>query len=150
MRDDPPILLWLRRDFRLSDHPMLAAASASGRPVLALFILDPLAEAYGAAPKWRLEQALAAFAPALEACGVPLVLRRGPALAVLREVLAESGAGAVWWSRDLDPAAIARDTEVKTALRAEGREVRSFDGQVLFAPWAVQTGQGGPYRVYTP
>ncbi|ETD88708.1 cryptochrome/photolyase family protein [Rhodobacter capsulatus] len=150
MRDETPILLWLRRDFRLSDHPMLSAAAASGRPVLALFILDPLAEAYGAAPKWRLEQALAAFAPALEACGVPLVLRRGPALAVLRQVLAESGAGAVWWSRDLDPVAIARDTEVKTALRAEGFEARSFDGQLLFAPWAVQTGQGGPYRVYTP
>lgn len=145
-----PVILWLRRDFRLADQPMLQAAQMAGRPVVALFILDPVAQAYGAAARWRLGAALAHFAERLARLGVPLLARQGEAGLVLRAVLAESGADTLWWSRDLDPAAVARDTALKASLRAEGFSVRSFPGQVLFEPWAVQTGQGGPYRVYTP
>lgn len=150
MTEARPIILWLRRDLRLSDHEALSAAAASGRPVLPLFVLDEVAEGYGAAPKWRLGQALADLAPRLAALGAPLVVRRGSALAVLRAVIAEAGAGAVYWSRDLDPAAIARDSTVKAALKATGIEARSFAGQVLFEPWQVETKTGGPYRVFTP
>ena len=58
---------------------MLAAAVASGRPVLPVFILDPETEAIGAAPKWRLGLSVAAFAKALEGLGVRLILRlHGP------------------------------------------------------------------------
>ncbi|SOC19885.1 cryptochrome/photolyase family protein [Rhodobacter maris] len=145
-----PILLWLRRDLRLADHPMLSAAASSGRPVVAVFVCDEVVSAYGAAPRWRLDAGLRAFLPRLEALGCPVTLRRGPALETLRALIAETGAGAVWWSRDIDPQAIARDSAVKSALKAAGVEARSFPGQVLFPPWEVQTGQGGPYRVYTP
>ena len=36
-----PLILWSRRDLRLSDHPMLAAARATGRPLVPVFVLDP-------------------------------------------------------------------------------------------------------------
>jgi deoxyribodipyrimidine photo-lyase len=147
---DRPLILWFRRDLRLGDQPMLAAAAALGRPVLPVFILDPETEALGAAPKWRLGLSVAAFAQALEAVGLRLVLRRGPALEVLRGLVAETGAGGVWWSRLYDPASVARDTGVKAALRAEGVEARSFAGHLLHEPWEVATGQGGFYRVFTP
>ena len=147
---DRPLILWFRRDLRLSDQPMLAAAVASGRAVLPVFLLDPETEALGAAPKWRLGLAVEAFGQALERVGVRLVLRRGPALEVLRGLVAETGAGGVWWSRAYDPASVARDTAVKAALKAEGLEARSFAGHLLHEPWAVETGQGGFYRVFTP
>lgn len=147
---DKPLILWFRRDLRLADQPMLAAAVATGRPLLPLFLLDPETEALGAAPKWRLGLAVAAFAARLAGLGAPMVLRRGPALEVLRALVAETGAGGVWWSRLYDPASVARDTAVKAVLRAEGLEARSFAGHLLHEPWEVQTGQGGPYRVYTP
>jgi deoxyribodipyrimidine photo-lyase len=147
---DRPLILWFRRDLRLADQPMLAAAVATGRPLVPLFLLDPETEALGAAPKWRLGLAVAAFAARLAGLGAPMVLRRGPALEVLRALVAETGAGGVWWSRLYDPASVARDTAVKAALRAEGLEARSFAGHLLHEPWEVQTGQGGPYRVYTP
>jgi deoxyribodipyrimidine photo-lyase len=51
---DAPLILWFRRDLRLGDQPMLAAAVATGRPLVPVFILDPETEALGAAPKWRL------------------------------------------------------------------------------------------------
>jgi deoxyribodipyrimidine photo-lyase len=147
---DRPLILWFRRDLRLGDQPMLAAALASGRAVLPVFILDPETEALGAAPKWRLGLAVQAFATALRGLGVRLILRRGPALEVLRGLVAETGAGGVWWSRLYDPTAVARDTGVKAALKGDGVEARSFAGHLLHEPWEVETGQGGFYRVFTP
>ncbi len=67
-------------------------------------MLDPETEALGAAPKWRLGLAVERFAAVLAGFGAPMVLRRGPALAVLRGLVAETGAGGVWWSRLYDAA----------------------------------------------
>jgi deoxyribodipyrimidine photo-lyase len=147
---DAPLILWFRRDLRLADHPMLAAAAASGRPLVPVFILDPETEGLGSAPRWRLERAVAVFAAALAGLGVRLVLRRGPALAVLEALLAETGAAGVHWTRLYDPAARVRDTAVKAALKARGLEAVSHPGHLLFEPWEVETGQGGFYRVYSP
>ncbi|GHF68011.1 cryptochrome/photolyase family protein [Seohaeicola zhoushanensis] len=150
MADNRPIILWFRRDLRLADHAALTAAFESGRPVIPVFVLDEVAEALGAAPKWRLGKGLEVFAQALERRGSRLVLRRGKALEVLRALVQETGAGAVWWSRLYDPACVERDTAVKAALKDEGVDARSFAGHLLFEPWTVETGQGGYYKVYTP
>lgn len=147
---EAPLILWFRRDLRVSDHPMLAAAVASGRPQLPLFILDPETEAIGAAAKFRLGLAVEAFGQRLQGLGSRLILRRGPALAVLEAVLAETGAAGVMWSRAYDPPAMARDKVVKAALKARGMLAESHPGALLHEPWEVETGQGGPYRVFTP
>jgi deoxyribodipyrimidine photo-lyase len=147
---DTPLLIWFRRDLRLGDHPMLTAAAASGRPLVPVFILDPETEALGAAAKWRLGLSLAHFAERLAGLGAKLTFRRGPALAVLEALLAETGAGGVMWSRLYDPAAKARDAGVKAALKVRGVRAESFAGHLLHEPWTVETGQGGFYRVYTP
>ena len=147
---EQPLILWVRRDLRLGDQPMLAAAVATGRPLVPVFVLDPETEALGAAAKWRLGLAVEAFGRALAGIGLRLVLRRGPALTVLQALVAETGAGGVWWSRLYDPEAVARDTGVKAALKAAGVEARSFAGHLMHEPWEVQTGQGGFYKVFTP
>jgi deoxyribodipyrimidine photo-lyase len=150
MSDVRPVILWLRRDLRLADHPALTAAVARGGPVIPVFVLDEVVETMGAAPKFRLGEGLRVFGAALEGAGSRLVLRRGRAVDVLRALVAETGAGAVYWSRLYDPAARARDTGVKAALKADGVEARSFAGHLLFEPWDVVTGSGGFYRVFTP
>ena len=147
---ETPLILWVRRDLRLVDNPMLAQAAASGRVVIPVFIFDPETEALGAAAKWRLGLGLAAFARALEGIGAKLIFRRGAALPVLQGLSAETGAGAVHWARLYDPETKARDTEVKAALRADGLEAVSHAGHLLFEPWTVETGQGGFYKVYSP
>jgi deoxyribodipyrimidine photo-lyase len=144
------ILYWQRRDLRLSDNPALAWAASQGRPVIPVFILDEVVEGWGAAPRWRLGRSLAAQDSALGALGSRLVMRRGPALATLRDLIGETGATTVVWNRLYVADERARDTEVKEALRGDGIEARSFNGHVLFEPWTVETGAGGFYKVYTP
>lgn len=148
--DRRPTLLWLRRDLRLHDHPALQSALQNGGPVIPVFILDPETETLGAAAKWRLGQSIAAFARDLSARGTRLILRRGPAAEVLRALIAETGGGAVHWSRLYDPASQARDSAIKAALREAGIAARSYPGHLLFEPWEVETQTGGPYRVYSP
>lgn len=145
-----PIIMWFRRDLRLSDHPALSAAVESGRTIIPVFILDHSVQALGAAPKWRLELGLKAYARTLELSGSRLILRQGDALTVLRQLVVETGASSVYWTRAYDPDAIARDTKIKTALTDQNVTVKSFAGHLLFEPWTVATKTGQPFRVFTP
>lgn len=151
MRDTTsPILLWIRRDLRINDHPALSAACASGRPIIPVFIRDETIDALGAAAKWRFGLGLEAFDRKLRSKGSQLVLRRGNALKQLKELIEETGAGSVCWIRAYDPESRSRDTAIKSALKADGIDARSFGGHLLFEPWTVATKTGGFYRVYSP
>ncbi|WP_335946877.1 deoxyribodipyrimidine photo-lyase [Salipiger bermudensis] len=150
MSDTSPIIVWIRRDLRLSDHAALHEAGKSGRPVIPVFIRDHTVDQLGAAPKWRLGLGLGCFGEALAEKGSRLILRAGPAREVLDALIDETGAGAVWWQRAYDPASVERDTAVKSALKDREIDARSFAGHLLFEPWTVETKQGGFYKVYTP
>lgn len=149
--DQPPTLLWLRRDLRIGDHPGWQATLKAGGPVVPVFILDDLTAAqYGAAALWRLGLSLGALARDLEKRGSRLILRRGEALTVLRALIRETGARRVVWSRLYDQRARDRDTAIKSTLKSEGVAAESVNASLLFEPWTVATKTGGPYRVYTP
>lgn len=151
MSEKAPILLWFRRDLRLSDHAALVAACETGRPVIPVFIHDGLVEGLAAAPKWRLGLGVGALADRLAEKDSRLILRRdGNALNALQTLVAETGAGAVYWSRAYDSETVARDTSIKEALEGEGICAKSFAGHLMFEPWTVETGQGGYYKVFTP
>lgn len=147
-----PILVWLRNDLRLADNPALAAAAATGRPVIPLYILDqtPGVRPMGGAALWWLDKSLAALAASLDAIGSRLVLRRGPARAVLEDVVAQAGPAAVVWNRLYDAASIDRDSAIKAWLKDEGLACESFNAGLLNEPWTVKNGSGQPYKVFTP
>ncbi len=151
MNDTSPILIWFRRDLRLSDHAALTAACETGRPVIPVFIHDGLVEKLAAAPKWRLGLGVGGLAETLSAKGSRLILRRGGcALSEIQKLIRETGAGAVYWSRLYDPETVSRDTSLKEALQTDGIDVQSFGGHLMFEPWTVETKTGGYYKVYTP
>jgi len=145
-----PLILWFRRDLRLDDNPMLAAAVETGRPLIPLFIGDDSVTNLGAAARWRMGEAVASFGQRLAGIGGALVLRRGDAATVLHELLAETGAGGVWWSRLYDPQSIERDKALKSSLLADGFEAQSFASHTLAEPWHLETKAGGYFKVYTP
>ncbi|MEX0370320.1 MAG: deoxyribodipyrimidine photo-lyase [Tateyamaria sp.] len=145
-----PIIMWFRRDLRLSDHPALKAACDSGRPVIPVVIRDQSVEDLGAAPKWRWGLGVEHLANALSEKGSALILRSGEALNVLQKLIEETGAGAVYWTRLYDPQAVARDTKIKATLKDQGVDARSYGGHLMFEPWTAETKTGGYYKVYTP
>ncbi len=146
-------LLWFRHDLRLADNPALLAAVGRGGPVIPVFIWAPEEEGNwppGAASRWWLHQSLARLDASLRQRGSRLILRRGPTLETIRQLLQETGATAVFWNRRYEPVIIDRDRRVKAALKQDGIIAESSNGSLLFEPWTVQTLQGQPYRVFTP
>jgi deoxyribodipyrimidine photo-lyase len=134
----------------LADHPALAAASKTGRPVIPVVLLDEVAQTYGAASKWRFSKAIEHFDNRLQEIGSRLILRRGQAASALLKLATETGAQDIWWTRAYDPEAMARDTRVKSELKQTGFGAKSWPGHILFEPWTVTTKQGGYYKVYSP
>ncbi|MBL9209013.1 MAG: deoxyribodipyrimidine photo-lyase [Opitutaceae bacterium] len=148
-----PTLLWFRQDLRLQDNPALRAALERGGPVVPVFVLDDAAEgrwAPGGASRWWLHHALAALDAGLREKGSRLILARGDTATVLRALLAETRAGAVYWNRRYEPAAIARDTRLKADFLAAGLEAKSFNAALLHEPQTIANKQGGPFQVFTP
>jgi len=153
MSDSDPVVVWFRQDLRLADNPALTAAAATGRAVVPLYVLDddtPGPWKPGGASRWWLYHSLAALDCALRAAGSQLVLRRGNAAAVVPAAAREAGATRVAWNRCDEPFAIRRDDAIAETLRASGIAAESFNAALLFEPWTVKTGSGGPYRVFTP
>lgn len=153
MPNDAVTLMWFRRDLRLADNPALAAAAKRGR-VVPVFIWSPDEDDRwkpGAASRWWLHHSLCSLRDDLAGRGHSLVIRRGRSLDVLRDLVRETGATSVHWNRCYEPDAIARDSEIKRALRDDaGIEATSFNGSLLHEPWAVLTKTEKPYQVFTP
>ena len=146
-------IVWFRQDLRLADNPALQAALQRGGAIVPVYIDSPAEDGRwpdGAAARWWLRANLHALDTALRERGSRLVLARGPALASLRRLAAESGADAVFWNRRYEPAAMERDRAVKSALRTDGLLAESRNGALLLEPWEIANQSGRPFLVFTP
>ena len=146
-------IVLFRRDLRLADNPALAAACAAHAQVLPVYVHAPGEDGdwpVGAASRWWLHHSLAALDAQLRAHRAALHLRQGDTLRQLRELIRLGGASAVYWNRRYEPAAIARDTHVKSALREDGIAVHTHNAALWCEPWTIATQQGDPYKVFTP
>ena len=79
------VLIWLKRDLRLSDHPALTLGAGLG-PILPVYIVEP--EAWGqpdaSARQWEfVAESLAGLRAEMAAMGLPLAVRTGDAVEVL-------------------------------------------------------------------
>jgi deoxyribodipyrimidine photo-lyase len=147
------VILWFRRDFRLTDNPALQAALAGAERLVPVYIHAPHEEAPwqpGAASRWWLHHSLSALDRSLARLGSRLIIREGDTRAVLAELAAQSGATALHWNRLYDPATIARDSAVKQWAASAGLTPVSHQAALLAEPWQLATSQGRPYRVFTP
>ncbi|MGN6479734.1 cryptochrome/photolyase family protein [Luteibacter sp.] len=155
-------IVWFRRDLRLADNPALVAAAGAHERVIPLYIHAPDEEgewAPGAASRWWLHHSLEALDRGLRrhkgALQVAIAHERAPtggegSLEVLRKVIKETGASAVYFNLLYDPAIRKRDAKVRKALEADGLDVASFNANLWCDPWEIATKEDEPYRVFTP
>ena len=146
-------LVWFRQDLRLRDNPALHAAVQRGEPIIPIYIWSPEDDGDwppGAASRWWLHQSLNALDESLRRHGSRLILAEGRAHTVLKPLIAQTKATAVYWNRRYEPAAIACSATVEKSLRELGVNAESFNSALLAEPHEILNLSGAPYRVYTP
>ena len=146
------IIVWFRKDLRIHDHPALWEASKLGA-VIPVFIWSPEEEAFdrfAEASQWWLHHSLKALADQLQQLGLTLIVRQGASLPILKEVIQESNANALFFNKRYEPFIQNRDEEIKKELIAENVEVKTFHSHTLFEPHAITNNENQPYKVFTP
>ena len=147
-----PVILWLRRDLRLTDQPALSAAVESGAPVISVFILDdetPKHRKMGAASRWWLHHSLKSLDADFRKLGSRLILRRGNSNTILCELAQKTGTSAVHCVRHFEPWWRNAERALRDALPEEVDFI-CHDGNYLLPPNTVKTGSGTPFKIYTP
>ena len=153
-------LVWCRRDLRAHDHAALYHALRAARRVHVAFVFDTdILDALPCADR-RVEfiqgslvdldgrlRALGATA-GVEGCG--LIVRHGAAREEIPRLAVALGVQAVYANADYEPAATARDAQVRGALADAGIALHAGKDQVVFDTDELLTGTGKPYAVFTP
>jgi deoxyribodipyrimidine photo-lyase len=142
-----PVIVWLRRDLRLSDQAAFAEAARKG-PVIPVYVCDdetPKHRAMGAASRWWLHHSLERLDADLKEKGSRLILRRGRSDEVLAKLAEEVGAREVHALHHYEPWWRNAENAVAKAL-----DLHLHHGNYLAPPGSVLTGSGAPYKIYTP
>ena len=147
-------LCWLRRDLRWHDHRSLAKACAENAAVHVVFVFDPLIlERLPSRSDARLHfiyDSLLEMEAIAASQGASIHILHGDPVTEIPRLVAQLQIDHLYFNRDYEPYAKARDTAVAKEVRALGAAVRSFKDQVGFEQDEVRTGQDGPFQVFTP
>ncbi|HWS40729.1 MAG TPA: deoxyribodipyrimidine photo-lyase [Arenimonas sp.] len=146
-------LVWLRRDLRLKDNPVLANAIADGYQPLLVYIHAPHEEspwAPGQASSAWLHFSLQQLAIEIEQLGGKLQIASGDSLPMLQSYQQQTGAQALYFNTLYEPIALSRDAKIKQEFERLGLAVKCFNSSLLIEPKHIQTGAGTPYKVFTP
>jgi len=141
---------WIRQDVRLADNSTLASALAHSQVVVPLFILDPavLESPYhqnAVKRKAFLFNGLRQLQADLHERGSRLIVRHGRPLDVLRALVAETGATAIFAAEDFSPYGRRRDGRI-----AQHLPLTLVHDLTVHHPASVLTAAGRPYTVFTP
>lgn len=153
-------LVWFRRDLRTDDHAALHHALRAARHVWCVFILDreildPLPRAdrrveFILDSLADLHAQLAALGASHGVTGTGLIVRHGWARDEIPALAQQLRVQAVYASHDDEPAALARDAQVRGRLADAGIALHTSKDHVVFERSEVLTGTGTPYGVFTP
>jgi deoxyribodipyrimidine photo-lyase len=141
----PTALVWLKRDLRQSDHPPLAAAQRFPQ-ALAVFIIEP---------EWlhspECDSSHVAFAlecvQALRVQGLPVLVRQGPAVAVLEALRAAHGVTHLLSHEETGPGwSWTRDKAVAAWCRAQGVQWNEWPQTGVVRRLASRNGWAGRWQ----
>ena len=135
---------WIRRDLRLKDNPALHSALEVG-DVIPVFIIDPAFSTQSPRRRSFLYEGLSSLNKNLQMRGSYLVIRTGKPVNVLRQLIQETHATAIFTEEDYTPYARKRDSQIASQL-----PLQLILGQTVHHPEFVKKADGKPYTIYTP
>ncbi len=146
------VIHWFRRDLRLTDNTALNAAAVA-ETVVPVFILSGWhGQHHWTGPNRQefLCGCLQSLAKNLEAIDGRLIIRDGPAERALEQLVAETGAQAIFYNQDPDPFGRAVEARVQALGARLGITVSAHKDIALHERDELLSGSGQPYRVYAP
>jgi deoxyribodipyrimidine photo-lyase len=146
-------LVWFRRDLRADDHAALHHALRAAEAVYCAFvfdttILEPLPRADRRVEFIR--ESLVELDAELTRRGGGLVVLHGDPVVEIPRLARELKVRAVYANHDDEPYAQRRDARVRTALAADGTDLRTRKDHVVFERDEVLTSTGTPFGVFSP
>jgi deoxyribodipyrimidine photo-lyase len=145
-------IVWFRRDLRMNDNPALAAASEAEHLVPVFCFERGLWAGRHASPNRNayLLDSLRELDENLKRAGSRLHYRRGTPAQVIPTLAQECDAAEVHVNRDHTAHSRDRDRAVADALGESGGELVGHGGVSCAEVARIETGSGGPYKVFTP
>ena len=147
-------LCWLRRDLRLGDNTALSFATQKSKKVFIVFVFDIcILQKLKDKDDRRITfivHSLKELSSKLRANKSDILIRIGNPIEEIPKLAGELKINAVFSNRDYEPYAKKRDSKVSKRLLANGIDFKSYKDQVIFEYPEIISGQGRPYRVYTP
>lgn len=147
-----PLIYWFRQDLRLHDNAALTAAIKTGKPIIAIYILDQNPKnkwSLGSASQWWLHHSLLELNHSLSELGSKLVLRSGNVEQVLSSLVTETHADTLYFARQYEPYAASLENKINKRF-GNDIEIKRFKGYLLHEPESIRTGSNHPYKVFTP
>lgn len=146
-------IYWYRRDLRVADNLLLRAAADQCDQVCPVYVTSVWSGAHnwtGPTRQRFLCESLASLAANIESLGGRMVFRKGPSPEALERLIRETGATILYFQRDPDPFGKETERAVETICRKLGVAVHAVWDATLHEPESILTGDGKPYRVFTP
>lgn len=148
------VLVWFRRDLRCADHVALGEALRRAQRVFCCFVFDrEILEALSNRVDRRVEfirESLVELDEGLRRRGGGLIVRHALASSEIPRLAHQLGVDAVFFNRDYEPQAKARDARVVADLAGLRIGFESFKDQAVFDGPEVLSQSGRPFSVFTP
>lgn len=151
-----PQLVWFRNDLRVHDNPALAAAMAVGKTQAVYCWCADQWDAHdlSEARKALTVRALQGLSDSLAEMGVPFTLLHTPAFSdvpgELDKLMQAQGITDVYLNAEYALDERRRDRDLRELAKARDINWYPHHGTILQMPGVLKTGQGNPYKVFTP
>lgn len=147
-------IFWFRRDLRLDDNVGLYHALQNKFPVVPIFIFDveileklPKDDARVSFIHRQLQKLRSELQNQFQSS---LAIYFGSPVEILKQLSTKFNIDTVYTNHDYEPYAQKRDAEVRTFLKSNQIDFKTYKDQVVFEENEIVKDDGNPYVVYTP
>nr|WP_299067556.1 deoxyribodipyrimidine photo-lyase [uncultured Allomuricauda sp.] len=147
-------IFWFRRDLRLDDNVGLYHALQNKFPVVPIFIFDveileklPKDDARVSFIHGQLQKLRSELQNQFQSS---LAIYFGSPVEILKQLSTKFHVDTVYTNHDYEPYAQKRDAEVKTFLKSNQIDFKTYKDQIVFEENEIVKDDGNPYVVYTP